>query len=468
MECQAHLPLKKVPTPITFNDIRAISVSPMLPSQFEKIVVRWLLSYIGPKIDWAQYGGMKGCSVTHLLVEILTFIHYNLDLRNRQGVVLTAVDYNKAFNRQDHGNFLTILHDMGVPGWLLHILKGFLTQRTMVMRYGQAHSQQKLMPGGGPAGTTLGLLMFIVLINFTADPGEKQAWGALLSSPLRGRKPIVLTHAKLVDDATIGESVSLDKSLVKKPVSDWVSPVTFRSRYHLVLPPRDNRTHHELESMSSYAAANHMVINEKKTKVMLFNPPRRSIDFFPELSLNNRILDVVPYLRLVGVTISDDFTWVKNTDNMVRKAYAKVWILRRLKALGASRRSLLNIYTKHIRCILEFACPAWNGALTLKESRKLERVQRVVMKLIFESENKSYKSLLAENKLQKLSDRRTHLALKFAKKAFLHDKFKSWFAPYNAPNQRTKFRETISRTNRLYNSPIPYFTRLLNRNNGHL
>ena len=170
---------------------------------------------------------MKGSSVTHLLVEIITFTHYNLDLHNRQGIILTAVDYHKAFNRQDHGNFLIILHDMGVPRWLLHILKGFLTQCTMVMKYGQAHSQQKLMPGGGPAGTTLGLLMFIVLINYTADPGEKQAWGALLSSPLRGRKPIVLTHTKLVDDATIGESVSLDKSLVKKPFGDWVSLVTF-------------------------------------------------------------------------------------------------------------------------------------------------------------------------------------------------------------------------------------------------
>ena len=79
--------------------------------------------------------------------------------------------------------------------------------------------------------------MFIVLINYRADPGEKQAWGALLSSPLRGRKLIVLTHAKLVDDATIGESVRLDKSLVRKPVGEWISPITFNLLYHLVLPP---------------------------------------------------------------------------------------------------------------------------------------------------------------------------------------------------------------------------------------
>ena len=88
----------------------------------------------------------------------------------------------------------------------------------------------------GPAGTTLELLILIVLINYTAYPGEKQACCALLSIPLRSRKPIVLSHAKLVDDATIGESVSLDKLLVKKSIGNWVSPVTFHSRYHLVLP----------------------------------------------------------------------------------------------------------------------------------------------------------------------------------------------------------------------------------------
>ena len=58
-------------------------------------------------------------------------------------------------------------------------------------------------------------------------------WVTLLSSPLRGRKPIILTHAKLVDDATIGDS---DKLLVKKPIIDWDSQVFFHSRYHLVLP----------------------------------------------------------------------------------------------------------------------------------------------------------------------------------------------------------------------------------------
>ena len=78
--------------------------------------MEWLLEIIGPQIDWAQYGGQKGRSIMHLIIELITFIQYNLDLRSRQAVALKFFDYHKAFNKQDHGNFLRLLHEMDVPG----------------------------------------------------------------------------------------------------------------------------------------------------------------------------------------------------------------------------------------------------------------------------------------------------------------------------------------------------------------
>ena len=69
---------------------------------------------------------------------------------------------------------------------MLNIKKVFLEDRFMVMSYKYGISEAKRMPGGGPAGTMLGLIMFIVLINKTTDPGEKQAWGQILSVPLKG------------------------------------------------------------------------------------------------------------------------------------------------------------------------------------------------------------------------------------------------------------------------------------------
>ena len=64
---------RKVPNPRSLDDMRAISKSPLLSNLFEKLVVKWLLGYIEHHIDWAQYGGMKGCSVAHLMIELSTF-----------------------------------------------------------------------------------------------------------------------------------------------------------------------------------------------------------------------------------------------------------------------------------------------------------------------------------------------------------------------------------------------------------
>ena len=52
---------------------------------------------------------------------------------------------------------------------------------------------------------------------------------------------------------------------------------------------------------------------------------------------------------------------------MVLKAYKKLWIMRRLKKLGANEEELKDIYIKQVRSVLELAVPAWQGAITQAE-----------------------------------------------------------------------------------------------------
>ena len=68
-----------------------------------------------------------------------------------------------------------------------------------------------------------------------------------------------------------------------------------------------------------------MKINYKKSKVMIFNPCT-SIDFLPELSLDNNELEVVDEIRLLGLVIRSDLRWMSNTDSMVKKANKRLWI----------------------------------------------------------------------------------------------------------------------------------------------
>ena len=97
-----------------------------------------------------QFGGFKGNSIVHYMIELINFILYNQDYDLPIAVLACTIDFSKAFNRQNHNLLITKLSDMGVPGWLLNLVMGFLTERVMVVRYKGETSETKQLPGGGP------------------------------------------------------------------------------------------------------------------------------------------------------------------------------------------------------------------------------------------------------------------------------------------------------------------------------
>ena len=73
-----------------------------------------------------------------------------------------------------------------------------------------------------------------------------------------------------------------------------------------------------------------MKINKNKTKVMLFNTARLR-DFTPKLKIDGDPIDVVEEIKLLGVILTSDLKWNENTMHITKKAYNKLWMIRRLK-----------------------------------------------------------------------------------------------------------------------------------------
>ena len=159
------IPIPKVPSPETEDDLRPISLTPFYSKVTERFVVEWLLEVIGPKIDFRQYGGLKGNSITHYIIEFINFVLAAQDDNDQTAVLSVFVDFQKAFMRQNHNILIEKLSDLAVPGWLLNIIIGFLKERSMVVNYRGCQSSVKQLPGGGPQGTLLELLLFLVLVN---------------------------------------------------------------------------------------------------------------------------------------------------------------------------------------------------------------------------------------------------------------------------------------------------------------
>ena len=260
--------------------------------------------------------------------------------------------------------------------------------------------------------TLLGLLLFIVLINDVGFEGQKNNTGDLITSK-KNMKTINEIHLKYVDDLTLAEAINLPASLVEVP--DRPQPDNYHARTGHVLQVGKSRVLEQLKETQKYSKANDMIINQKKTKLMIFNPCT-SKDFMPDFKLDDNDLEVVEEVRLLGLIIRSDMKWHSNTDNMVTRANKKLWMLRRLKSLGAENEDLVDVYIKQVRCLLELAAPAWQGAITQAERLDIERIQKSALYIILAEEYESYKLALKKLDLDDLESRRYKLCLKFGKK----------------------------------------------------
>ena len=168
----------------------------------------------------------------------------------------------------------------------------------------------------------------------------------------------------------------------------------------------------QLNCISEYAVENKMKINQTKTKVMLFNNSKQN-DFLPELKLDGEQLELVEQMKLLGVIITSDLKWHENTNHIVKKASRKMWILRRLRNLGASRSTLLNVYIKHVRSVAEFAAVVWHAGLTKENTEQIERIQKAAFAIILGGDYKTYEKACTVLSMSKLADRREKLSLSF-------------------------------------------------------
>ena len=80
--------------------------------------------------------------------------------------------------------------------------------------------------------------------------------------------------------------------------------------------------------------------------------------------------------RLLGSIITSDLSWEQNTNHVVKKANARMELLRRVASFGPKIDDLENIYVLYVGSQLEQNCVVWLSSLTEQNKSDLECVQR--------------------------------------------------------------------------------------------
>ena len=136
-------------------------------------------------------------------------------------------------------------------------------------------------------------------------------------------------------------------------------------------------------------------------------------------------------MKLLGVILSNDLKWSKNTAHICSKGNQRFYFLRKLKQFGLSKEELVHGWMSMIRPITEYAAPLWHSSLTNTESERLEKLQKRALGLIlgttyidnkryytFGNKHLTYDEALEKTGLVTLDKRREILTGKFAIQSF--------------------------------------------------
>ena len=246
--------------------LRPISLTPILYSLFLYIKPAVLV-----KIDQNQYGTVPNFSTVYALISMLHNWYNDTD-GNGSTVRVVLFDFRKASDLIDHAILMAKLSDYELPPWVLDWIADFLTDRKQRVKLAHdCYSDWVSVRAGVPQGTKLGPWLFLVMINYINVNG--------------------LNLWKYVDDTSLAETVRKGQpGGIQVAVDDLVRQA-------------------EMDKFQ---------LNETKCKELQISFSK-SVDPFDAVTINNKPIEVVTSMKLLGLTISNNLKWNAHIENIVKK-----------------------------------------------------------------------------------------------------------------------------------------------------
>ena len=403
-------------------------------------------------LDPSQYANQKGVSLQHYLIKMINRILTDTDSSSKgevNAVLATLVDWKEAFPRQCPKLGVESFMKCGVRSSLIPLLVNYLQDRTMRVKWNGLTSTERELYGGGPQGATFGIWEYLAQSNDSADCANPN------------------NRYKFVDDLTLLEKINL----LVIGLATFNCHTTVPSHipaHNQFIPAEHLKSQEYLKQIQAWTENQKMVLNKKKTKVMIFNFTN-NYKFTAALKVDDEEIEVVEQAKLLGVILTDDLKWDKNTEHLVKKANARLQLLRKVAEFTTSLEDKRTIYVLYIRSILEQSSVVWHSSLTQENSDDLERVQKAATRIILGNEFKNYEDALTKVNLDSLQERRKELCRKFAIKCTKSEnvRVKDIFQIREKAHCMDTRKEEVytvdyAHTERLKKSSIPYMQRLLN------
>ena len=336
-------PIPKVSNPTQPSDYRPISLLPAFSKIAEKIAAKQMSHFLHEHklLDKLQSAYRVSHSTTTALLTVTDDIFKAID--ESEIVLLTLLDYSKAFDTANHKIIIAKLKHFGFCDDALAWITSYLSNRKQKVRT-DSDSEWEYIQNGVPQGSILGPLLFTVLVS---DISENITTG---------------NHHTYADD--------LQFLLTFKPAEA-------ANAFHT--------TNTVLNNIANYSNNNFLKLNTDKTKYIVIgsqhNLKTLSAQELPSLKLNGDILERKNHVKNLGVIFDENMFWTNQINTIVGKAYGRLkqaYKFRNFLSLE-SRFNLVEIYILSLFNYGDVLVGNMSGRL----ANKIQRLQNSCMRFVF-------------------------------------------------------------------------------------
>ena len=374
------------------GNYRPISLTSIAGKVMESLIKQEIMDHLlrNSLISDSQHGFMPKRSTTTNLLAFFERITEEAD--NGIPVDILYLDFAKAFDKVPHQRLLAKIRAHGIKGniseWIASWLKG-RTQRTVLN--GSASDWEDVL-SGVPQGSVLGPLLFLIFIN-----------------DLDKAVPSIKYISKFADDSKLGHPVPT--------ASDG------------------DELQEAINNLQNWADQWGMKFNTSKCHILHIGRNNAGKTYW----MNGIQLPTTQKEKDVGITISDNLKPSQHCTDVARKAQAILYQMSRSFHFR-DKIIFVRLYKQYVRCILEYAAPAWSP-WSAGDIETLEKVQRRLISLIPGLKGKSYEEKLAEVGLDTLGHRRQRFDMITVYKlihGYINMPHTTWLSLYENPTQVTR------------------------------
>lgn len=402
---QAYVtPIHKSGSQNDVSNYRPISKLSIIAKLLDSLVADELFTHFRHSISEHQHGFFRGRSTVTNLIGHTERIQNCLRQGGQIDVIYT--DFSKAFDKVSHDALLHKLNSHGICGSLLSWIGSYLKERTLRVQIGNALSDPVNVTSSVVQISHCGPILFAIFINDIAD---------LLGDD----------YNFYADDIKIFLEINREED--------------------------HQKLQQALDRLAIFATDNGLSLNVSKCFIVSYT--RRTKRFMcNNYSIGDHVLERKNEIKDLGVIFDSACTFNAHIDATCRRSKRALGFILRNSKDFKNAKTVVTLYTSHVKSILEYASPIWSPSTSTK-IKQLETVQhkflRFIAKKFFGDTNEriDYKFYERKLKLQSLELRRTLLDINFTIKSF-NGKVDSYTFLNNfclsVPRQCSRYRQVFN------------------------